>query len=71
MASLSIVSVGLVHVITSLKINSDQVLLSGVSSHQPIFTPPLIGALSAAATLFLLLLVVFYKWRQVGEGGAY
>uniref|UniRef100_A0A669BQK5 receptor protein-tyrosine kinase n=1 Tax=Oreochromis niloticus TaxID=8128 RepID=A0A669BQK5_ORENI len=29
-----------------------------------IFTPPLIGVLSATAVLFLLLLVVFYKCRQ-------
>ncbi|XP_061595246.1 macrophage colony-stimulating factor 1 receptor 2 [Cololabis saira] len=32
--------------------------------HQPVFTPPLIGALTAASALLLLLLVVFYKWRQ-------
>ncbi|KAM3601205.1 uncharacterized protein V6R79_009021 [Siganus canaliculatus] len=29
-----------------------------------VFSPPLIGALSSAAALFLLLLVVCYKWRQ-------
>ncbi|XP_026166095.1 macrophage colony-stimulating factor 1 receptor 2 isoform X2 [Mastacembelus armatus] len=29
-----------------------------------LFTPALIGALSATAVLLLLLLVVFYKWRQ-------
>lgn len=31
------------------------------------FMPALIGAVSTAAILFLLLLVVFYKWRQVWE----
>lgn len=31
------------------------------------FMPALIGAVSTAAILFLLLLVVFYKWRQVRE----
>lgn len=32
--------------------------------HPVVFTPALIGALSAAVVLFLLLLVVFYKCRQ-------
>lgn len=33
--------------------------------HHPLFMPALIGAVSVAATLLLLLLVVSYKWKQV------
>uniref|UniRef100_A0A3Q3AME9 receptor protein-tyrosine kinase n=1 Tax=Kryptolebias marmoratus TaxID=37003 RepID=A0A3Q3AME9_KRYMA len=43
---------------------SRQVFVHRPTGLHTIFTPPLIGALSAAAILLLLLLVVFYKCRQ-------
>lgn len=42
-------------------------LLCFAGEHHAGFVPALIGAGSTAAILFLLLLVIFYKWRQVGH----
>lgn len=42
-----------------------RVLLCFPGEDQAALMPALIGAVGAATILFLLLLVVFYKWRQV------